>query len=145
MVDQFFFISRYFTFDETHIRLKCKDSKVNELETMIEKSQFQVEVSTTETREEEVVETPISITIERQYLVSPNYHQAREGVRRENVPSQRHIYTNLICYALSVVEGLQDKEPKTFRKLVQRKNIQRWLMAVNDEIKPLMKIVLGSL
>lgn len=37
------------------LRMKCKDLKVKELETMVEKTKFKMEVSTTETRDEKKV------------------------------------------------------------------------------------------
>lgn len=47
MDDKFFITSK--------LRMKCKDLKVKELETMVEKTKFKMEVSTTETRDEKKV------------------------------------------------------------------------------------------
>lgn len=86
---------------------------------MVEKTMFEVNVPTSKTRDEEVVDTPISNTIEEKHKVSPNYHLAHDRVGRKIVPPQRHNYTNLICYALNV--------------------------AINDKMNSLMKNVLQSL
>lgn len=92
---------------------------------MVENTQFEVEVPTSEI---------ISSTIDGQHTMSHNYLFTHDRVKREIVQPQRYDYTDLICYALNVDEDLQDSEPNTFREVVKNKNIQRWLMEVNDDM-----------
>ena len=46
-----FIISSEVTCDETHMRMKCKDLEVKEFKTIAERTQFEMEVSTSETRD----------------------------------------------------------------------------------------------
>lgn len=50
--------------------------EVKESETMIKMTQFEVKVPISETGEEEILETPVSSTIERHRTLSPNYQLA---------------------------------------------------------------------
>lgn len=77
--------------------------------------------------------------IEAKNTLSPNYQLARGRVRGNIVPPQRYDDTDLIFYALNVVEGLRDPNLKNFIEVVKRKDIQIRLMTVNDEINSLMK------
>lgn len=47
------YISKEVTFDDTCIGMKCKNFEVKELETIVEKTRFALEVPTSETRDEE--------------------------------------------------------------------------------------------
>lgn len=125
-------ISKDVTFDETCMAMKCIDLEVKELEIMVEKTKFEVEVPTSETRDGEVVETHIPSTIEEQHTMSHNYQLARDRIMRETVPPQRYGYADLICYDLNVAKELQYSEPKTFKEALKSKESQRWLMMVNN-------------
>ncbi|MCI81496.1 copia LTR rider, partial [Trifolium medium] len=46
----------------------------------------------------------------------PDYQLARDRERRVIHPPNRFGYVDLICYALSAAEEVQDSEPKNFRE-----------------------------
>lgn len=74
---------------------RVKTCGIKLLETMIEKTLFEVEVHTMNTSSSE------SLT--------------HDKVRKKIVPSQKNNYVGLGCYALNVVEGLQNSKTETFK------------------------------
>lgn len=66
--------------------------------------------------DDEVVETHISSTNEGKCTISTSFPPARDIFRREIV---QPLNGDLICYALNVVEKLQDSEQNIFREAVK--------------------------
>lgn len=71
------------------MEMNCKDLEIKESKTTVKTIQFKVEITTSETKGEEVVEISISSTIEGQRTMSHNYSLVRDRVRREIVPPQK--------------------------------------------------------
>lgn len=86
---------------------RVKTCGIKLLETMIEKTLFEVEVHTMNTSSSE------SLT--------------HDKVRKKIVPSQKNNYVGLGCYALNVVEGLQNSKTETFKQAFESNEIQIWL------------------
>lgn len=95
---------------------KIDDIGMNVLETMMEKTQFEVEVPTMDT-------SSIIGTIIEEY----DYHLTRDKVIRDIVRSQRDDYADLEWCSLNVDEWLQNKKTWTFRKAFKIKKSKKWL------------------
>ena len=48
--------------------------------------------------------------------------------------TNRYGYADLICYALSVVEEIQDEELRNFKEAIEEKESQYWLPTMNEEM-----------
>lgn len=104
----------------------------------MKKTQFEVEVPTSETKYKEILETPISRAIEGKSTMANNYQFAHGGVRRDIVPPHKYGYIDRIYYDLNV-NILQDSKLKTSRELLKGKDIQICLRAVNEDMHSLVK------
>ena len=86
------------------------------VETITEKTQFEVEFPTMDASSSEGTVTEIS-----------DYHLTHDKVRRVIVASQRDGYASLGYYVFNVAEGLQNKRRKTFREAFENRWSQGWL------------------
>lgn len=86
---------RWITFTESCQEKKTKYLRMKLLETMAEKTQFKVNVSTISTSSNE-----------RKIINALDYYLIWTKVMREIVSSQRDNYVRLECYSLNVAEGL---------------------------------------
>lgn len=75
---------------------------------MVNKAQFKVGFFTSKTKDDEIVNTPVSKSIEEPPTMSLNYYLALDRVSMQIVLPQRYDYVGLICYALDVDKGFQD-------------------------------------
>lgn len=87
------------TFSESYKGNKSKDVGMKILETMAEKTRFEVKVPLMNT-----------ISSERRIIDTYDYHLTHIKVMRKIVPSQRENYVYIECYALNMDERLQNSE-----------------------------------
>ena len=59
--------------------------------------------------------------------------------RKQIKPPQRYAYANLPAYALSVVESIENEEPKTYHEVITSRESTQWIVAMNEEIESLQK------
>lgn len=71
----------------------------------MEKTRFEVEVSTMETRNDVEFKVSNPSCSERNFAVDFDYHLTSYKVRREIIHSQGYDYDVLGCYALNLGEG----------------------------------------
>ena len=55
--------------------------------------------------------------------------------RKQIKPPQRYAYANLPAYALSVVESIENEEPKTYHEVITSRESTQWIVAMNDILK----------
>ncbi|KEH41388.1 hypothetical protein MTR_1g050415 [Medicago truncatula] len=110
--------------------IKCKDLETLVPETMVEKTQFEVELPNEEDEDVED-EASTSDTSETQPVVDPDYLLARDRERRTITAPSRYGYADLVCFALNAVEDVQDSEPRNFKEAFESKESKYWLKAVN--------------
>ena len=103
-------------FSDFHHRKKSKDMGMKILENMAEKTQFEVEVPTIDTSNNEGMITKTFA-----------YHFIHDKVGKKIIPSQKGGYAGLGCYTLNVVEQLRNFETKTFREVLKSRWSQIWL------------------
>jgi len=68
-----------------------------------------------------------------------NYQLTRDREKRVIKPPKRYGHADIICYALSVAEEIQNSEPKTWREAIESKDSQLWLQAMSEEMESLRK------
>ena len=64
---------------------------------------------------------------------------AKNRTRKQIKPPQRYAYANLAAYALSVVESIENEEPKTYHEAITSRESTQWIVAMNEEIESLQK------
>ena len=64
---------------------------------------------------------------------------AKNRTRKQIKPPQRYAYANLAAYALSVVESIENEEPKTYHEVITSRETTQWIVAMNEEIESLQK------
>lgn len=89
---------------------------MNDLETMVEKTQFEIRVPAIDTSNSEWTITQVS-----------NYHLTNNNISKEIVSYQTYDYANLGCYDLNVVKGLQNSETRTYKEAFKNTWSQIWL------------------
>lgn len=91
------------TFDETSMRMNGKYMKVQDPRLKVDKTRFEVHVPTSETIDEDEVETSTSSYREWKPTVAPDYVLARDKVQMDVVPPKRNYYVDHICYDSNMV------------------------------------------
>ncbi|KAG9442249.1 hypothetical protein H6P81_018103 [Aristolochia fimbriata] len=136
---QRFFISRDVTFDESILLNVNKESTISfgtreepesSKKVVCEVCSQEVAQDTTEEEDggssEPIVETE-------------NYSIARDRPRREIQKPNRYSDADLVAYALSVAETIDESEPSTYKEVIQSDNSKRWLVAMNEKMESLHK------
>ena len=100
-------IGRDVTFDETRMVMKCKDLETLVPETRVEETQFEAELPNEE-KDNVEDEASTSETSGTQPVVDPDYLLVRDREQRTITTPRRYGYADLVCYALNVLEDLQD-------------------------------------
>ena len=67
------------------------------------------------------------------------YQLARDRVRRDRRAPQKYGYADLISFAMSVAEDMNENEPRNFQEAVKCKERHLWLAAMKDEMVSLNK------
>lgn len=67
------------------------------------------------------------------------YQLARDRKRRAIKPPRRYAVADLISYALTAIHKVNDDERRTYKKAINGKDELKWLKAMNEEIKSLLK------
>ena len=62
---------------------------------------------------------------------------AQDRTRREIKSPKRYGYVDLIRFALVAASEVLKEEPKSFKVVLASKEKEKWLNAMNEEIKPL--------
>jgi len=131
-------ISRDVTFDESRLEMRSKEQKDNNLSS--ESTNFEVE-------HYEILDHGSGDTIDHtdqgeagdnkelatQHDLS-NYQLTRDREKRVIKPTKRYDHADVICYALSVDEEIQNSESKTWREAIESEDNQLWLQAMSEEI-----------
>lgn len=78
---------------------------MKESETILEKTQFEVEMSIIKTKDEEEVRTRVFNSNEGQSTITLDYQFACDKVRKKIVPPWRYDHVDLICYTLMWMKG----------------------------------------
>ncbi|KAH9650990.1 hypothetical protein KPL70_026576 [Citrus sinensis] len=68
-----------------------------------------------------------------------NYQLVRDRNKRESKPHKRYAYADLIAFALSVAQGIEEDEPKTYTEAVSSKDSKKWVAAMDEEMRSLIK------
>ena len=68
-----------------------------------------------------------------------NYQLVRDRKKRESKPPKRYAYADLIAFALSAAQGIEEDEPKTYTEAVSSKDSKKWIAAMNEEMRSLIK------
>ncbi|KAG9446280.1 hypothetical protein H6P81_012408 [Aristolochia fimbriata] len=92
---------------------------------------LQVLHPTTSEEEEEVQFEP--------EVETENYCIAKDRPRREIKKPRRYDEANLIAYALSVAETMDEAEPSSYTEAIQSENSNKWLIAMSEEMESLHK------
>ena len=53
-----------------------------------------------------------------------NYQLTRDREKRVTKPTKRYGHADIICYALSVAEEIQNSEPRTWREAIESEDSQ---------------------
>ncbi|KAK9184519.1 hypothetical protein WN943_024869 [Citrus x changshan-huyou] len=59
-----------------------------------------------------------------------DYQLVRDRKKRESKPPKRYAYADLIAFALSTTQGIEEDEPKTYTEAVSSKDSKKWIAAV---------------
>ena len=68
-----------------------------------------------------------------------NYQLVRDRARRDHRAPVRYGYADLISFALTVAEDINENEPRNFHEAVRSRNKHNWLEAMNEELVSLHK------
>ncbi|KAH9723787.1 CCHC-type domain-containing protein [Citrus sinensis] len=68
-----------------------------------------------------------------------DYQLVRDRKKRESKPPKRYAYADLIVFALSAAQGIEVDEPKTYTEAVSSKDSKKWIAAMDEEIRSLIK------
>ncbi|KAH9679155.1 hypothetical protein KPL71_026007 [Citrus sinensis] len=68
-----------------------------------------------------------------------NYQLVRDRKKRESKPPKRYAYADLIAFALSAAQGIEEDEPKTYTEAVSSKDSKKWAAAMDEEMRSLIK------
>ena len=60
-------------------------------------------------------------------------------MRRQIKPPQRYAYVDLVTYALSVAENIENEEPQTYHEVITSRESTQWIITMKEEIEPLQK------
>lgn len=52
---------------------------------------------------------------------------------------QRYVYSYFVAYALSVVDAVEYNDPVAYKDIVSSNDSEKWLFAMNEEMKSLQK------
>ncbi|KAH9666456.1 hypothetical protein KPL70_020645 [Citrus sinensis] len=137
-------ISRDVTFHEDEILNRPK-SHVNNSESGDEtdKVKFQMEPHNLKELEPEIegaeIEPKAGVEHESAESEEDTYQLARDRKRRTIRPPRRNVMADLIEYALTAAQELNDDKPKTYQEAITGKNKLEWKRAMNEEMASLMK------
>ncbi|KAH9699562.1 hypothetical protein KPL71_024410 [Citrus sinensis] len=68
-----------------------------------------------------------------------DYQLVRNRKKRESKPPKRYAYADLIAFALSAAQRIEEDEPKTYTEAVSSKDSKKWIAAMNEEMRSLIK------
>ena len=136
-------ISRDVTFDESKMAMLSKEQKDNNSSS--ENTNFEVEHSEISDHDSgnvidhfDQAEVGDNEELVTQHDLS-NYQLTRDREKRVIKPTKRYGHADIICYALSVLEEIQNSEPKTWREAIESEDSQLWLQAMSEEMESFRK------
>ncbi|KAH9670611.1 hypothetical protein KPL70_017043 [Citrus sinensis] len=68
-----------------------------------------------------------------------DYQLVRDRKKREIKPPKRYAYADLIAFALSATQGIEEDELKSYTEAVSSKDSKKWIAAMNEEMRSLIK------
>lgn len=89
---------------------------MKELETIIEKTPFEVKVLLRETIYDKEAKARDPSSSEEKFIAALDYHLTCDRIGRESVSSHRYNFVDLVCYCLNVGEKLQDTKSMSFKE-----------------------------
>ncbi|KAG8478794.1 hypothetical protein CXB51_028696 [Gossypium anomalum] len=123
-------ISRDVVFDETAMlpNLSLKDSSNKETQKQVE---HQINTEST---------PQASTKIENRVTSSPQYSIAKNRTRREIKPAKKYAEADLVAYALNLSGDVDaNREPSNYSEAISCKDSEKWMFAMQEEIKSLHK------
>ena len=69
---------------------------------------------------------------------------ARDRTRRQIKPPEKYGYADLMAFSLVVVGEILNDEPNCYKAVVDCKEKDKWLMAMDEEMKSLHVTILGT-
>ncbi|KAH9681219.1 hypothetical protein KPL71_026889 [Citrus sinensis] len=142
-------ISRDVTFNEAEMLNKRRSSEIKEKKPEAEDEKIQFEVEHVKGKKTETLTTEESGKVDDGSYAeeelkstecgSNTYQLARDRKRRTIRPPKRYAVADLIAYALSTAQEINDDEPKTYQEAITSNNNLEWKRAMDEEVESLMK------
>ncbi|KAH9678410.1 hypothetical protein KPL71_025698 [Citrus sinensis] len=142
-------ISRDVTFNESEIlnNSKATESKEYRSETRPGSIQFEVESYEQDMTESETEEDAGRVTdgsdgvqeSEPAENENNSYQLVRDRKRRAVRPPKRYAVADLIAYALTAAQEVNEEEPRTYKEAINNRDKLKWKKAMDEEIESLMK------
>jgi len=129
-------------FNEAEMAYKAKPNMVQSntdqsKETDSEKLNFEVETEDKHA-ETQAVNWPLDEgKYEEEEQEEVDYVLAQDRIRREIKQPKRYGYADLIAFALVAASEVLEEDPKVVKAVLARKEKEKWLSAMNEEIKSL--------
>ena len=87
-----------------------------------------------------------STKIENRVASSPQYSIAKNRTKREIKPPKKYAEADLVAYALNVAEDIDaNQEPSNYSEAVSCKDSEKWMFAMQEEMKSSIKAEHGTL
>jgi len=133
------FVSRDVVFNEVEMAYKTKPSMVQSStnlskETDFEKLNFEVETEDKHAKTQ-AVNWPLDEEKSEEGEQEADYVLTRDRTKREIKQPKRYGYVDLIAFALVAVNEVLEEDPKTIKAVLASKEKEKWLSAMNEEIK----------
>ena len=56
-------------------------------------------------------------------------------MRKSIKPPQKYAYVDLVVYALTMVESIENEEPHTYHEVITSREFTQWIVAMIEEIE----------
>lgn len=129
-------ISRDVVFDES--RMASRDKNQNQQVKSSDDTQIEVELLPNQ-RSNEAVQPNEAVDDHSGQNTENDYNLVRDRARRVIVPPERFGYAELIHYALTVADELQESEPSNYKEAMSSTRNKEWLEAMTEELRSLEK------
>ncbi|KAH9767170.1 hypothetical protein KPL71_011175 [Citrus sinensis] len=142
-------ISRDVTFNESEILNNSKATESKEYRSEIKPGSIQFQV---ESHEQDMIESETEEDAGRVADGSDgvqesepaenennSYQLVRDRKRRAVRPPKRYAVADLIAYALTAAQEINEEEPRTYKEAINNRDKLKWKKAMDEEIESLMK------
>lgn len=72
-------------------------------------------------------------------IINRSYKLARDREKRQIRPPKRYAEADMVFYALSIAEQVEHAEPTSYKEAMKNKDIDKWEMAMKEELDSLLK------